>query len=526
MEIRGGETRELSNQDARLVVMANQSLNLWGLFNTMPVNYNRIAIDTGFEGYTGILHRLILNEVATMSYEERQTQQWQQADVDNYLHPFTHYRDLAEEKAAIITRGEGCFVWDNDGKRYLDGLAGLACVNIGYGRSELGAAAAKQVDTLSYFNSFFKASNKPAIQLAEKLVEITPAGLNHVFYANSGSEANDTALRLARTYWALEGKPEKQVIIAREMAYHGSTVAAGALSGMPPMHEQAAVVAGIEHIQCPWQFAYGRGMSEEEFGKLSASWLDEKITEIGAEKVAAFFAEPIQGAGGGKIPPANYFAEIQKICKKHDVLLVMDEVICGFGRTGNWFASDTFNVTDVDMMCIAKGITSGYIPLSACMVSDRVAQTMIEKGGEFYHGFTYSGHPVSCSVALENIRIIEEEKIIDKVARESGPYLAEKLGRLAKHPLVGEVRSCGLLAAVELVRDRETLQPLSEDDEEVERLGEVFRDYCLQHGIITRPIHSTIMMTPPLVINKEEIDFLIDNFYVALDDLAAYLNAN
>ena len=461
-----------------------------------------------------------------MELEDRQTADWQQADVEHYLHPFTHYRDLRENKAAIITRGEGCYVWDSDDNKYLDGLAGLACVNIGYGREELGQAAVEQIKKLSYFNSFFKASNKPAIQLAEKLVEITPAGLNHVFYANSGSEANDTALRMARTYWMLEGKPEKQVIIAREMAYHGSTVAAGALSGMPPMHEQGAVVDGVAHIRCPYQFAYGRDMSEEEFGKVAAGWLEERILEIGAEKVAAFFAEPIQGAGGGKIPPQNYFTEVQKICNKYDVLLVVDEVICGFGRTGNWFASENFDIEKIDLMCIAKGITSGYMPLSACMVGDRVANTLVEKGGEFFHGFTYSGHPVSCAMALENIRIIEEEKLIDKVADETGPHLRAQLQELIGHPLVAEVRSRGLLAAVELVRETASLTPLSEDDEEVERLMEIFRDYCLKHGIIVRPIHSTVMMTPPLIIERNEIDFLCQGLRRALDNFAEYLETN
>jgi putrescine aminotransferase len=458
-----------------------------------------------------------------MSRQVRQTKEWQKADTDNYLHPFTNHKELSEKKAAIITQGEDCYVWDNDGNKFLDGLAGLACVNIGYGRKELGEAAAKQINTLSYFNSFFKSSNKLAIQLAEKLVELTPKGLNHVFFANSGSEANDTAIRMVRNFWTLEGKPEKHIIIAREMAYHGSTVAAGALSGMPPMHDQAAVLDGVEHIQCPYKFAYGRGMSEEEFGLLSAGWLEEKIKEVGTDKVAAFFAEPIQGAGGGKIPPANYFHEIQKICKKYDVLLVIDEVICGFGRTGNWFASEHFGIENIDLMCLAKGVTSGYIPLSACMVNDRIADSLINKGGEFFHGFTYSGHPVSCAVALENIRILEEEKIVEKVGKETGPYLAEKLLTLADHSLVGEVRSCGLLGAVELVRDSSTLEPLSEDMDEVERLSEVFRDFCLEHGIIIRPTFSTIIMTPPLIITKDQIDFLIEKFRLALDDFKNYL---
>jgi putrescine---pyruvate transaminase len=458
-----------------------------------------------------------------MTETNRDTNDWQQADLDSYLHPFTDYKGLQKDKAKIIVRGEGCHVWDSDGNKYLDGLAGLACVNIGYGRKEIGQAVVDQINTLSYFNSFFKASNKPAIQLAEKLAEITPSGLNHVFYANSGSEANDTALRMVRQFWALEGKPEKNVIISREMAYHGSTVAAGALSGMPPMHEQAAVVDNIEHIQCPYKFAYGRDMDEEEFGVLAAGWLQEKIMEIGADRVAAFFVEPIQGAGGAKIPPKNYFVEVQKICTENDVLLVVDEVICGFGRTGNWFASETFGIEKIDLMCLAKGITSAYTPLSALMVSDRIANTFIEKGGEFFHGFTYSGHPVSCAVALENIRIMEDEGMVKQVGEDTGPYFADQLATLADHEIVAEVRSCGLLAGIELVRDKETLEPISEDMDECDEICEVFRDFCLNHGIITRPIHSTVMLTPPLIISRAEIDFLVKKLRLALDDFANFL---
>ena len=453
-----------------------------------------------------------------MNETVRSTGEWQQADVDNYLHPFTDYKALMDEKASVITRGKGCYVWDNDNNRLLDGLAGLACVNIGYGRAELGRAAAAQIDELSYFNSFFKATNTPAISLAEKLVELTPEGLNHVFYANSGSEANDTALRMVRQYWALEERPEKQIIIGREMSYHGSTVAAGALSGMPPMHEQGAVVGGIRHIKCPYQFQYGRDMSEEEFGRVAANWLEDAILEEGPDKVAAFFAEPVQGAGGGKIPPRNYFIEIQKICKKHDVLLGIDEVITGFGRTGGWFASDLFEIDQVDLMCLAKGITSGYLPLSAVMVNDRIADTLIDKGGEFFHGFTYSGHPVCCAVALENIRILEEEQIVRQVGEDTGPYLAEKLKLMSASPVVGEVRSCGMIAAVELVRNNETMEPVADDMEDIDRICEGFRDLCLGQGIIVRPIGSTIMMCPPLIITREEIDFLVDKFQLALDE--------
>ena len=258
-------------------------------------------------------------------------------------------------------------------------------------------------------------------------------------------------------------------------------------------------------------------MSEEEFGVLAARWLEDRILETGPEKVAAFFAEPVQGAGGGKIPPRNYFAEIGKICRKYDVLLVIDEVITGFGQTGKWFASDLMQIEQVDLMCIAEGITSGYVPLSAVMVGDRVADTLVEKGGEFFHGFTYSGHPVSCAVALENIRILDKEGIIRQVAEVTGAYLNQHMKALSESPLVGEVRSCGMIAAVELVRDNETMEPLADNMEDIERYTEAFRDLCLEQGIIVRPIGSTIMLCPPLIISEPEIDFLVDKMQVALD---------
>ena len=443
----------------------------------------------------------------------RKTQEWQQADLDNFLHPFTDYKNLRNLKSSIIVKGEGCYVYDNDGNRYLDGMAGLACVNIGYGRKELANVAAKQITELSYFNSFFKCTNTQAISLAEKLSQLAPDGLNHVFYASSGSEANDTALRMVRHFWALEGKPEKHIIISRDDAYHGSTVAAGALSGMPPMHKQAAQIEGIVHIKTPYQFEYGQGMSEEKFAEVSAGWLEEKILELGADKVAAFFGEPIQGAGGAKIPPAGYWETIQKICKKHDVLLVLDEVISGFGRTGNWFGAETYNIEHIDIMCIAKGITSGYIPLSAVMVNDRISNTLIEKGGEFYHGFTYSGHPLACAMALENIRIMEDENIIQQVHESTGPYFAEQLATLNDHSLVAESRAIGLFAGIELVRDSTTMEKIVNPDEACE----VLHDFGLELGIIMRPIHSTVFLSPPLIINKEQIDFLVSNLRIALD---------
>jgi len=342
-----------------------------------------------------------------------------------------------------------------------------------------------------------------------------------VFYANSGSEANDTALRMVRRYWQLRGRPERRVIIAREMACHGSTVAAGALSGMPPMHEQGAEAPDIAHIPTAYPFGLGRDMDEAAFGRLAASWLEEKILELDPERVAAFVAEPVHGAGGGKIPPANYFAEVQRICRQYDVLLVIDEVICGFGRTGRWFGCETYGIEAPDLVCLAKGITSGYLPLSGVMVSDRIAAVLVEEGGEFHHGFTCSGHPVACSVALENIRLLEEAGIVAQVGDDTGPYFGECLQTLADHRRVAEVRSVGLIGAVELVRSRDPLEHFDDDGAACER----FRDCCRAHGIITRPIGSTIVMMPPLIIGRAEIDFLVERFRLALDDFAALAGA-
>jgi putrescine---pyruvate transaminase len=449
----------------------------------------------------------------------RSTSDWQRTDVENYLHPFTDHLALASGKSIVFARASGCYLWDTDGNRFLDGFAGLACVALGYGRRELAAAAARQIETLSYANSFFKCTNTPAIALAEKLASITPDGLNHVFFANSGSEANDTAIRMVRQYWRLEGQPLRQVIIGREAAYHGSTVAAGALSGMPAMHEQCAELPDVAHIKAPYQYGHGRGIGETQFARIAASWLEDKILEVGPERVAAFFAEPVQGAGGFKMPPHGYFREIQKICKKYGILLVIDEVITGFGRTGKWFASDVYDITDIDLMCIAKGITSGYVPLSAVMVSDRLAGTLINKGGVFAHGFTSSGHPVSCAVALENIRILEEEHVIERVANDTGPYFKEHMLRLADHEIIAEVRVIGLMGALELVRSRETLEPIENPEEMCEKV----RDLGLARGIIIRPVRSTVTIAPPLVISRSEIDFLFEQLRATLDEFALLL---
>jgi putrescine aminotransferase len=306
---------------------------------------------------------------------------------------------------------------------------------------------------------------------------------------------------MVRSYWNLKKQPKKKTIIARTNGYHGSTMVAASLGGMSYMHELADLpLSGFVHIRQPYWYGEGGDMSPDEFGKVCAQALEQKIQELGAENVAAFIGEPIQGAGGVIIPPQTYWPEIQKICKKHDILLIADEVICGFGRTGYWFASEHYGI-EADFMTLAKGITSGYIPLSAIMVSDRVAD-VLNAMGDFAHGFTYSGHPVACAVAIENIRILKDEKLVDRVKNETGPYLAKKMQEFLDHPLVGEVRNLGLMGAIELVKDKKTRKPF----EPVGDTGTICRDHCFKLGLVMRATRDTMLISPPLTWTKADID--------------------
>jgi putrescine aminotransferase len=370
---------------------------------------------------------------------------------------------------------------------------------------------------LPYYNTFFKTATPPAIELAEILVDLVPSGLRRVFYGSTGSDANDSIVRLVRYYWELEGQPQRQIFIGRENGYHGSTMVGASLGGMKYMHVQGGLpLPGFSHIMQPYWYGLGGDETPEAFGLKAAQALETRILELGADKVAAFIGEPIQGAGGVIIPPSTYWPEIQRICRKYDVLLIADEVICGFGRTGRWFGSDTFAIQP-DLMTLAKGITSGYVPLSAVIVGDRVANVLVDKGGEFAHGYTYSGHPVACAVAIENIRILKEEGLIERVAKETGPYLREKLSTLADHPLVGEVRSCGFIAAIELVEDkaaRKVFDPALE-------VGTRCRDACFRHGIVMRATRDTMLMSPPLSWEKAHIDEYVTQARKALDETAA-----
>lgn len=444
----------------------------------------------------------------------------QSADIDHILHPFVDNFQLKQKGVRVMSRAEGVFIWDDEGKKYLDAFAGLWCVNLGYGRKELAAAAARQMETLPYYNLFFYSATQPAIELAEAISEITPEHMNTVFFTGSGSEANDTVFRLVRRYWDLMGQPAKKTFIARHNGYHGSTVVGASFGGMKPMHKQGDLpIAGIEHINQPYWFGEGGGLDPEDFGLKIARELEQKILELGAENVAAFIAEPVQGAGGVIIPPDSYWPEIQRITNKYNILLVADEVICGFGRTGNWFGCDTFSIK-ADLMPIAKGLSSGYLPIGGVIISDQIAEVMKSKdSGDFFHGFTYSGHPVCAAVGLETLRILQREQIIDRIKTTIGPYFEKQMLTLASHPLVGEVRTIGMLGAIELVEDKATRSRYPGNG----KAGALCRDLALENGLILRATADTMLLSPPLTINEDEIDQLINLTGFTLDRTMATL---
>ena len=442
----------------------------------------------------------------------------QRFEVQHHLPPFSDFKALKKEGTRIITHANGHTIYDSDGHAILDAMAGLWCVNVGYGRDELVNAATEQMHKLPYYNSFFKTSNEPVARLSAKLATIAPEHLNHVIYANSGSEANDTIIRLVRHYWALKGHPEKRVIIGREYGYHGSTIMAASMGGMKAMHHQAANEADFEHIRPPYGFLYRGNQTESQFAEISANLLKEKILEVGADKIAAFVAEPVQGAGGVIIPPDGYFDHIQKICNEFEILFVADEVITGFGRTGNWFASQTMDLKP-DVVTLAKGLTSGYMPMSAVLVGDKIAEHLINEGGEFYHGFTYSGHPVSAAVALANLELIETEGLIGRVRDITAPYLANAIKQLDSHPLVGETRSFGLLACIELVKHKSgpvLFEPIGE-------VGILCRDHAIKGGLMVRAVRDGIILSPPLSFQTEDVDITVEKLKQALDATYAEL---
>jgi putrescine aminotransferase len=436
-------------------------------------------------------------------------------DAAHHLHPFSDMKKLNATGTRIIERAEGVHIFDNTGKKYLDAFAGLWCVNIGYGRREMADAVSRQMNELPYYNSFFGTTTPPTTMLAQKIASHTGGKLNHVFFTNSGSEATDTWFRMVRVYWKALGFAEKTMVIARRNGYHGSTVAGASLGGMKWMHEQGNLpIEGIAHINQPYWYAEGGDLSPAEFGLKVARELEAKIDELGEHRVAAFVAEPIQGAGGVIIPPETYWPEIVRICKARNILLVSDEVISGFGRLGTWFGYQHFGF-EPDLAPVAKGLSSGYLPIGGVLVSDRVADVMINEVGDFNHGFTYSGHPVCAAAALENIRIIEEEGLVERVRDDIGPYFTQGWQSLLDHELVGEAVNVGLMGGLQLTTDKATRRRYEKPDD----IGALVRNHCLENGLVMRATGDRMLASPALTISRSEVDQVIEILRRGLDHL-------
>lgn len=437
------------------------------------------------------------------------------------FHPYTNLKRHEQVGPLIIESGRGVYVTDDSGRDYIEGMAGLWCLALGFGEERLVAAATRQMRTLPYYHLFGHKSHPPAIDLAERLVVLAPpsAGkspLSRVLFANSGSEANDTAIKLIWYYQNALGRPAKKKIISRVKAYHGVTVATASLTGLPNNHRDFDLpLATVLHADCPHHYRFAEpGESEEAYSDRLAAALDRLIVAEGPETVAAMFVEPVMGAGGVIVPPAGYFEKIQAVLARHDVLLVVDEVICGFGRTGNLWGSETYGLAP-DILTTAKALSSAYLPISATLVSEAIYQACIaqsEKIGVFGHGYTYSAHPVCAAVALEALNLYQEYDIVGHVRRVS-PRLQDGLRRLADHPLVGEVRGVGLVAGVELVADKATRTPFAP----ALGLGQRVQQLAQDHGLILRAMGDTLALAPPLVITRAEIDEVIARFGRALD---------
>ncbi|OYX13825.1 MAG: aspartate aminotransferase family protein [Rhizobiales bacterium 32-66-8] len=442
------------------------------------------------------------------------TAHWRHLDAEHHLHPFSDTKALNAEGVRVITHAEGSYIFDSEGNKILDGMAGLWCSAVGHGRHVIVDAISEQLKRLDYYNTFFKTTHPAAAELAAAIAAVAPEGMKHVFFTSGGSEAVDTVLRMVRHYWAAMGKPEKHIFIARRNAYHGSTVAGASLGGMKPMHAQGGLpIPGIVHVQQPYWWAEGGDMTPEDFGRFAANEVARAIDAAGAENVAAFIGEPIQGAGGVIIPPATYWPEVQKICRERDVLIVSDEVICGFGRTGEWFGCQYMGFQP-DLITFAKGVTSGYFPLGGVIVGDRVAEGFIAHGGDFNHGYTYSGHPGGCAAALANIRILQDENLIDRVKSDIGPYLQERWLQLADHPLVGEARMIGLIGAMELTPDKASRAKFASEEGTI---GMICRDFSFNQGLIMRAVRDSMILSPPLTLSHAEADELVATARRVLD---------
>ena len=432
-----------------------------------------------------------------------------QKDMDHNIHPWTDFATFKEEGSEVMAEADGVYVYNAEGERYMDGIGGLWCVNIGYGRDEMAQAIADQVRRIPYYSTFTHLTTPPAAELAAKLAEIAPASINHVFYGTGGSMANDTAIRVIHFYFNRLGKPEKKKIISRVDAYHGSTYLAMTLTGVKSNHVGFDLAPGLVHyIPAPHTYRRPDGMSVEAFCDEKVADLENKILELGPENVACFIAEPIMGGGGVIVPPPGYHARTKAVCEKYEVLYISDEVVTGFGRLGHFFASEpVFDLTP-DIITSAKGLTSGYIPHSATLFSDAIYEVISvpqEEGALFTHGFTYAGHPVSCAAGLKNIEIIEREDLCGHV-REVGPYFEARLNELLSLPLVGDVRGKQFMMCVEAVKNKETREVFEADA----KIGARITRHCQSRGLLVRPLGHMNVLSPPLTLTRAQIDTLVD----------------
>jgi L-2,4-diaminobutyrate transaminase len=456
-----------------------------------------------------------------MSVQPTHNLSLEEMDRQSFLHPYTPLKDHLETGPTIVASAKGVKITDTKGKEYIDSMAGLWCVNIGWGREEMVDAIAEQASKLAYYHSFASMANEASIRLADRILRLAPDTMSKVFFGNSGSDANDTNVKLVWYYNNLLGRPDKKKIIARERGYHGVTVAAASLTGIPMVHKAFDIpLPRMLHTVMPHYYANAEpGMSERDYSKWCAAKLEEMILTEGPDTIAAFIAEPVMGAGGVVPPPEGYFQDIHAVLSKYDVLMIADEVITGFGRTGKWFASETYGIKP-DIMTIAKGLTSGYIPMSASLISEDIWQVLMNgtpEVGAFAHGYTYSAHPVAAAAAMANIDIMERENLPANAAR-MGTYFQNKLRQeFADHPLVGDVRGVALLAGIELVADKANKTPLDADLKAAPTLAK----YCVEEGLISRALMqmNALSFSPPLVINEGEVDEVVARFQRALNRL-------
>ncbi|MBC7782666.1 MAG: aminotransferase class III-fold pyridoxal phosphate-dependent enzyme [Burkholderiales bacterium] len=438
----------------------------------------------------------------------------QEMDRRHHLHPFTDHNAMHKSGTQVAVRGDGCYLIDQDNRRLLDGLAGLWCVNVGYSRKEIVDAVTAQMTQLPYYCSFFNTTTEPAIRLAAKLAELAPQRVNHSILCNSGSEANDTAIKLIWAYNKILDRPNKRKILSRTFSYHGVTVATTSMTGLPSCYLPFDLpLPGFIHVPGPYTYGANNGMTHDQYGDWCIAETERIIQHEGAETVAAMFVEPIQGAGGVIVPPDGYLTKLRALLRKYDILFVADEVISAFGRLGAWFASDMWQL-DPDIITLAKGITSGYLPLGATMLSDQIVETL-NRGGYLAHGYTYSSHPTPCAAALANLKIIEDERLVERTRDDTGPYFQKKLRSLIGHPAVGEVRGYQMIGAIELLPKGGR----SELAKSPNTLGVKAAGIAREHGVIVRGIRDLIAMSPPLIATHEEIDELFVAIAKTLDQI-------